>query len=711
MTRVELNEVLRALPRGDALISKSLASGLAYVSSPNPNFVEPYLREERPIEVGKTSVVLISAPGAVGKSTLATEIAQRTGAPLWDLSRLQVGSRTFAGTIMESYDFQATGVQKRVRAGEFLFVLDALDEAEVRAGSENFKAFLDDLVAAHTEPRSAPTLVILARVDTADWIHLVFEDRQVPFARFEIEFFDRPAAEEFIGKRLDELRKKDRGTAVHRQQPQPFKDAQTRLFEVVFELFSVNTVDAWDDTRVRSFLGYAPVLEALTGYLDVRNYRAFIQELEEGAGAASDPWEFLGDVVRRLLVREKGKVQNAVVGSIGAAAARRGWSDWESLYLPEEQCARVLARSLSVPVSISLGLAPALSTLYEDALSTILPQHPFLAGRSFANVVFREYIYAWGLTRADETTARSLRKTMHSVEHPFLPSQLFSHFTIQIAGPEGAIIEGQDFGAFYESCLSRGQDAALSVLAANGGITATIIIKESENEGENEGLELSVEVFDSGDGLNFWRRLGNADLSVESSIRLGLANQRFVLGPDVDLECRQLVVVSQEIDVDARGAVHLRSENYSEQMPPIKLRVRNQEIGDLAVDWPEIAYPWAPYRRDLSSLGAGLSATVEGETLRKFLMMFRRQRTRKERTLMNARWGTKELPVRDELIEKAFAARVISRVGSHDAVEFNSEFDSLKSLLVDPVQLSPAAAEFANSFLGREEVERLVRRA
>jgi hypothetical protein len=233
MAMIGFGDLVAALPRGDRFRLRKSVVGISAVEAPNPCFVEPDLEVEEAIQAGRTSVVLLAAPGAVGKSTLASELALRTGAPLWDLSQLQVGSKTFSGTILDAYDFEATGVLKRFQTGEYLFVLDALDEAQVRAGSQNFDAFLADLAVALKEPRDKPTLVLLARTDTADWVHLMLSDGGVPISRYQIDYFDEPRADSFIGKRLDERRNRDGHQAIHRQQAKPYRDARGALFGLV----------------------------------------------------------------------------------------------------------------------------------------------------------------------------------------------------------------------------------------------------------------------------------------------------------------------------------------------------------------------------------------------------------------------------------------------------------------------------------------------
>ena len=139
-----LSDLMKLLPRGDEFKSRRLPTGLRY-ATPNPLFVEPQLTVHRPIEIGTTAAIIIAAAGAVGKSTVAAELASQKGAAIWDLSQMNVGTKTFAGTVLEGWGTEAHGVLKRVADGRWLFVLDALDEAEVRAGRQNFEAFLSDL--------------------------------------------------------------------------------------------------------------------------------------------------------------------------------------------------------------------------------------------------------------------------------------------------------------------------------------------------------------------------------------------------------------------------------------------------------------------------------------------------------------------------------------------------------------------------------------
>src|SRR2546426_5097856 len=133
---VSLQEFLDKVARSTAPppLAGGKPSSVTDVTRANPRFVEPPLREEKAITPG-ASVVLLQAPAAVGKSTLAAEIARRQGASLWNLAEpgFYVASGTFQGTLAAAYGpGQLATVNALLDSGQLLVVLDALDEAEVR---------------------------------------------------------------------------------------------------------------------------------------------------------------------------------------------------------------------------------------------------------------------------------------------------------------------------------------------------------------------------------------------------------------------------------------------------------------------------------------------------------------------------------------------------------------------------------------------------
>src|SRR5262249_47926160 len=95
-------------------------------------------------------IILVSAPGAVGKSTLARQIAFVTGAVYVDLAKADpVGGNSLSGGLVKS------GLYPSFESEKTAVLVDGLDEARLRVTQEAFQAFLSDvaeLAAGRTVP-------------------------------------------------------------------------------------------------------------------------------------------------------------------------------------------------------------------------------------------------------------------------------------------------------------------------------------------------------------------------------------------------------------------------------------------------------------------------------------------------------------------------------------------------------------------------------
>jgi hypothetical protein len=532
--------------------------------------------------------------------------------------------------------------------------------------------------------------VLLARTDTADLVELVLESNDVPVARLQVEYFNRQQAIEFIDKRLDAKRSIDKRQPTHRQHERPFADAREFLFNLIYPLFEAGPASAWDDPRVRDFLGYAPVLETLAEYLDVDNYKRLVEELK-GGDSGRDPWRFLTTIVNRLQLREQQKLRdNVVTPVLMRLPAASGWVSGTQLYDKEEQSERLLRYSLRLPppTKLAADMPAPVRDKYEERLGESLPTHPFLSGRRFANLVFKEFTYAWGMMRADPQTQESFRALALKREEPFLPSPLLSRFVASYSD----VIDGQDFGIVYESLLARSASVELSLVQTETEIDAHVVLPDES------GRDISIRLLDTGSGIRFLRRLRDADIDVASAITLGGPEQRFALGPSVDVTCNEFLVLCEHLDVDAAQGVWIRATG-STSNPNLRIRIRDPNAGRLAVIWPKLGHPWAAYQAPPELAPAILGETSRGDALRKLLLMFRRQRVRKADTVRNARWSQEQRRDRDELIHLALGSGVLVE-GKYDSLEFASDFDSLKSLVDERPRLSPRAHSFVVAYLG-----------
>lgn len=136
-------------------------------------FVPPPIETDD--DLGSAQVVLVVAPAAVGKTTIANEIAAVSGAPIWNLAATQVGSNSFVGGLAQCFGAnELMPLFANLGAGRGLVVLDALDETHLRSGYQNLEAFIQDIAQVVRESPS-PSVVILARVETAVVAQLMLE--------------------------------------------------------------------------------------------------------------------------------------------------------------------------------------------------------------------------------------------------------------------------------------------------------------------------------------------------------------------------------------------------------------------------------------------------------------------------------------------------------------------------------------------------------
>lgn len=75
--------------------------------------------------------------------------------------------------------------------------------------------------------------------------------------------------------------------------------------------------------------------------------------------------------------------------------------------------------------------------------------------------------------------------------------------------------------------------------------------------------------------------------------------------------------------------------------------------------------------------------------------------------LQQARWSPEEAADRNELLELALKSGVLSKIVRGD-MAFNSEFESLKSLLTDEPSLSRPAFIFVEEYLGQNAAKKVV---
>jgi hypothetical protein len=603
-------DLIRILPEGCETLSIKVdpnCEGLSYLKGErDTRFVTPELEVLQGISSGETSVVLVEAPAAVGKSMLARELARATGGLLWNLAEVQVGHFTFTGILahcLSGSDFAT--VKEGISVGKYLVVLDALDETRLRSKDPNFFAFLSNVADACKSAGDRPGVVLFGRTDAITWTGLWFEELNVPYAHLRIMFFDRASAVAVIEKRLDWLCTQRHVPPRHRQQRKAFGIARDAVFERIGDMFGGEN---WANATVRSFLGYPPVLEGIAAYLlpGPQPPRDFFHRLTsdlnemamEVTPGPTSVWELLGKILGEILNREHLKVKKLVKERLEPTAKAAGWANWEIVFAPEEQRRRILAAS---SVKIQHGKLPnamhgKVYEEYDEVVRQHVGEHPFLGPDQekdlFAGVVFRDDTYAWLLT-APNVEDEALVRLGDRLLKDFRPSPILAQSLLARRAAQRLPLQvrAMEVGMMYESLYALNDQVELRLTSGS----ANVLDGEIRGVGD---LPIAFVVADVEDEIVFPLHLANADIRVRRKVRLGTQGFPFYLGPSVRVECSSLWIApdltvntgSAETSIESR-LVRLIAETceHAAQRP----RVDGQ--GNFKVTWPQIHPNWETY--------------------------------------------------------------------------------------------------------------------
>ena len=545
------------------------------------------------VDPWQSPIILVSAPGAVGKTTLARQIAHRTGAVYVNLATAEVvGANTLSGGLARS------GLYPSWVNGELAVVIDALDEAVLNASMDGFKAFLSDIAAMATG-RNTPT-VLFGRTGIVEDAWLFLDDMcNDDVAVLEIGFYDSDASISFAEARL-QARYPDR------QHPLVDREALTLLID------GLRSQTASDGDR---FAGYAPVLHAVAERVaSESNPSLLVSEMKQGG----QPSVTLQSVVSDILTREQSKLQSIQFQDQALV---------DRLYLPDEQLDHLVARRYGVAPPEPPEMSPDDRQKYSDALRNWVRDHPFLDGDTGASsAVFEAVICerALGSSRANRIALQAeLRKgeAVNPFLHVFYISDTLSETTVSI--PE------EHVGVVYASVrasLARGDAASLLI---------------EDGDDESEFADVEIELARRGDinarDLRFTTGpLGPVYLGPyvkdvfismpRARVEIGEGSEALLVAP-VDIECEDLAILSEKVSVEKvpeseADVVFLQAAEYSGRQSYSVPATRNNV--NLLVSWPgSNEYPWTTFNSEPRAVENEDPRLDEGiRRLRKFIVEF-----------------------------------------------------------------------------------------
>ncbi|MFY4022900.1 hypothetical protein [Achromobacter xylosoxidans] len=415
----QLAAASKALPSVD---SNYCATHSIHYVPEKPNFyVEPALDAPREL----SPILLISAPAAVGKTTLAHHIhtelvAKGQGALYIPLQEASIGHDFFAGRLAGVFpNLTKRQILESVFRGEIVLLFDGYDEVTMRSDQidrnkefiAEIKSELDEFERAHGQAK--PCIVFLFRSVFADFG--VFDGIKQIAADINVRFFDAERRKQFLKQYLDSKAGDKAKTKGH-------------LSREFLDGFETSLESAKDDSS--AFFGHAIVLSAFGDYLheqDESNAARLASNLSESETVETVAVELLTRIIERILTREESKFPLQEYAAHMPTYAPYSSAAQQELLLAvaedeflrnrgEESnhtvtaITRLVDRFKAHPEysALNVEIREALSLSYRNELEKRISHHPFIdvpkAARAnspvlldkieFRNPVYREYYFS-----------------------------------------------------------------------------------------------------------------------------------------------------------------------------------------------------------------------------------------------------------------------------------------------------------------------------
>lgn len=499
-------------------VTGSLPQGWQSIHEGLSTFKEaPLTRGEELGEVDpeRAAILLVSAPGAVGKSTLARQIAHHTGSIYLNLAEAgPVGENTLSGGLARSALFESW------QDGSTVILIDGLDEAKLRVTQEAFEAFLCD-VAQLSNKRSVPT-VLFGRTGAIEDTWLVLEDQDVETSVLEIGYYGPRDSVEFAQVRITATC----SVTAH-------LDVQLRAIELLLTGLRERTEQDGD-----RFAGYAPVLIAVADTVaNEANPGALVARIERGLQPVT-----LQSVVTAILDREQKKLSSLTFEDTGLI---------DRLYAREEQLDRLVARTYgTVTPSPGVPMNNNDRQAYEQALETWVPEHPFLGGGGNSrSAVFDAAVSAHAL-RSSQSADVALRRELDrgAAANPFLSVFYPRDTGTPVSEADSVELRPDHIGIVYASVragLALGDTANLYVVGRDDvgeddeeALRADVEISVTRKGQERQPLEFRSEQTSA---IRIGSHLAGADITVPyGTVEIGSGAEAVLMAP-IEIECDKLV--------------------------------------------------------------------------------------------------------------------------------------------------------------------------
>lgn len=494
-----------------------------YTKDNKPTFVEPFFSLQCGSFEEKIDILLISAVGAAGKTQLSEYLSFQTGAPILDLAKHEpVGGYSFTGLLSRRYNYQE--ILSRINDGKQLIIIDGLDEGLMKVTRDAFFSFINDVMQFAKNSTPNTTIVLLGRTLIMGEVASYLKSNNYNATLLKIEPFTEEQAEEFLYKKVIGANKA--------RYTKPYQDVIKYLINSIKGFFK--NQGELDKATFNNFIGYAPVLDAITELLKGNaNYHALLKELESEQYTNVN---LLIHLLEKILKREQDKVKNAVIAKLLEDYPIEQQEMFDKVvYSSDDQCRRLLSICLGEEYTPTYNEDESFSIRFDKQLGDMRYEHPFLTNCRINNVVFESYILAKAAL-SEDTYEAALRymKNSNLFKNSFAFYPVFMHMIKE----KESVISDEFFPALYDSLSSQSSSILKTCVEINQDeheLTNLNVSFENSEYGTEDCITMflhDVDDFTVGTSLGNTTIIGDFDVT--------LSGRHVVLNAPVKIDCRIL---------------------------------------------------------------------------------------------------------------------------------------------------------------------------
>ena len=523
-------------------------------------YVEPKFNECQTNTSFHPRFLLFSAPGATGKTALAKYICYTKNGIYWDLPDNKVAEYSFNGAMSKAvgYSNMSHFVESLIDGDNF-FVIDAFDEAEAGSGRTGIEFFLRDLNEV-TKGANDICAILLARTESAIFIKNYLNSNDIPYKHFEVGYFAEYNAKTYIKNGLKRLNI-------------PITDLVNSCIEEQFK--EVKRI--LSDSDAESFLGYAPVLNALTASYDKeKNTLNLLKKIKN----VDNSFELIQKILDDLLIREREKFIKALKVKLPKITNFEN-----SIYDNNEQLLRLFGKIVfddtTIFIDIDKTIPIEFTEEYLEIINTQLPQHPFIQSKEyvlntryeFTGTAFRDFIIAYNLS-LDETY--DFVDEYLSENNKYCPSQMLIQFYNQISDKK---IRGRHIPLMYNSFKAHAQFGDEIFVHINGD-KSDCSVEFSLKRDNLIVLGIEFDIMDLDDGI-FINQLSNCYVDVCGKVYIGDLSGESRITNSV-INCDEIIWRSEFIAIEAYspGCCELNTNKFSyitNTIPRFEIKTDNKK--------------------------------------------------------------------------------------------------------------------------------------